>query len=641
MRFYFAWVDSTETTFDPAHAREDEKIFVHNVDQKEGEFATLSIEVRNPKVGLLAAGRKRWAWFSCTFDGDTDPTPLFFGRLIGLPSNLFAEFVTLEFIAKPGNYNAQKAALAAALRVFPFYDPLFFNDDNRLDDDAVLEGYTVLYHTDRITHVVTTSDIIVGEDGVEDFPQSDAFYDGVQMTIGETPLASITVNASVNWTQRDTGVLEFNPGQVATWTGGNLVSDWPKPGTNLGKGWSVETSSAIDKWNTENASTVSTSWNWENQNSKHATGDYLTVSGSASNLIYAGPSVQTIISDESVIGYLNPFGDPPINRPSKARREWIWTLRWVVDLKLSVRYTAARKRTELVTFTLNGDFQPVLTEVPEDAATTVMSLTGGDVDVELNSVLPIGDVRRSSYFPSSRGLQSVEFLISAARAAMLRRARPVQITFAIPPERAAALSCRMNARLFDDRLPGGVAVGKIVAYGMTGSGDTGEFSGYVTIACAIGYGNSITEVEGTPVYVEVGYVDPGYQYYEGGTILVGDASDIGYTPPVAGVTDDGLTFPLTKEQAVVAYQMHTDSAELDEIPPLPPVPPIDPVSADPNQHGIDLAGAHMDMATQVKLLNDVWLELELKSVISGPFFSEYAVTVTDLVAPKQIDLEAA
>src|SRR6266567_3337179 len=97
--FYFAWVYGTETTFGPAHYVYDEHIFSFTGTHSEGQFCTLQLEIKNPEVGLLAAGRKQWAWFS--WDNGTSIEPLFFGKLVGVPSDLQGETLTLQFVARP------------------------------------------------------------------------------------------------------------------------------------------------------------------------------------------------------------------------------------------------------------------------------------------------------------------------------------------------------------------------------------------------------------------------------------------------------------------------------------------------------------------------------------------------------------
>ena len=156
--FYFAWVDPN-TAFDPAvHNVEDEDVFSFKISQVEGDFASLELVIKNPRVGLLKPGRKVWAWFS--MDTGTVIRPLFLGRIVGLPTNLFESTVTLEFTARPTDFVAQKLALAETLKVLPYYDPIFISPESWGDPDVVLEGRTVLWHVDPITHVVTVSDIL-------------------------------------------------------------------------------------------------------------------------------------------------------------------------------------------------------------------------------------------------------------------------------------------------------------------------------------------------------------------------------------------------------------------------------------------------------------------------------------------------
>ncbi len=105
--FFFSWSDPTETTFGPEHHVWDEDIVTFKLDHTEGNCATLDLDVRNPRIGLLNPGRKVWAWFSYD-SGSGGVVALFFGRLVGVPTNLLAEVVTLSFIAKPLDFLAQK-----------------------------------------------------------------------------------------------------------------------------------------------------------------------------------------------------------------------------------------------------------------------------------------------------------------------------------------------------------------------------------------------------------------------------------------------------------------------------------------------------------------------------------------------------
>ena len=117
-----------------------------------------------------------------------------------------------------------------------------------------------------------------------------------------------------------------------------------------------------------------------------------------------------------------------------------------------------------------------------------------------------------------------------ARAHILAKARAVSISWDCSFARAIDLSCRKNASIQDDRLPGGGATGKITAYSLICDGDAGSLIGNVTIQCAIGHDGTVSASAGTPDYVDAGYVDTGYQTYTGQTAA--PFSDVSYSIPV-------------------------------------------------------------------------------------------------------------
>src|SRR3954466_14347736 len=120
----------------------------------EGSKPTLTLIVKNPQVGLLAPGRKVNLWLSWYNKSLSAIEPLFNGRLVGVPTNILGPKVELTFIADPVNYLAQKQAIAELKKRRPNYDPLFLDAAHRDDPDSILEGYSELWHIDRITHLV-------------------------------------------------------------------------------------------------------------------------------------------------------------------------------------------------------------------------------------------------------------------------------------------------------------------------------------------------------------------------------------------------------------------------------------------------------------------------------------------------------
>ena len=154
---------------------------------------------------------------------------------------------------------AQKEALAATLRVLPYYDEVVIDEARRKDPDVVLEGYTKIWHYDRETNVITVSDEIQGEDGTVEFDGTSdggkVFYDGLGLTLTSGPLARVDFDAEFTWTQQATGTVDLTNYLTSHWPGavnGVITSyslsagDWPKNGASIGDGWKVAEATAYD-----------------------------------------------------------------------------------------------------------------------------------------------------------------------------------------------------------------------------------------------------------------------------------------------------------------------------------------------------------------------------------------------------------
>jgi hypothetical protein len=193
-------------TFDPAvHNRFDEQIVSLDISQEEGGLATLTVNIVNPGIGLLATGRSLWCWLSWDQGGGT-LVPLFNGRLIGVPRLQANEIVELQFLARPDDLNAQKAALADSLRVLPYYDPVWLSSN--VSFDTVLETYSALWQIDRCSLALTTSDILEGEDGTIDVGEDIALYDHFGLSFGQPPLVATTITGTVSWSQQAEGLSD-------------------------------------------------------------------------------------------------------------------------------------------------------------------------------------------------------------------------------------------------------------------------------------------------------------------------------------------------------------------------------------------------------------------------------------------------
>lgn len=847
--FYFAWVFGDETTFtDDMHVM-DEDIFSVDIKHDEGQVPTMEIEIRNPRVGLLNPHRKVWAWLAYqTSDGHT--VPLFFGVLIGMPTNLFAETITLMFQARSHTFILDKQAVAETMKVRPYWDPVFLDGNKRDNPDAILEGWSSLWHVDRTSLEITASDILVGEDGTAVFTRDDAFYDSVKMTIGQPPLTNVLVQATVNWTQRTIGNIDGPPVNLTSYTGGSFLSDWPKAGTSLGGGWTVESSFVNDVYKVEQTPMSSSSSTWTNNDPNAADGDTTSMSNSATYPALLSPNPLTaLITATSQSGICDPDADPPVNRPATVSVTGMVVPLWFLNCSWNLRYDAKRQFSEFLyfnvltntqsvlasplveqnteTITISGsnvgepletaeawsDFrgqavtlaqvifpnnpttpgglsyqicvtpgtagetEPVFSDIPgvtttdgtvvwsslgktplanqpnwsdssfvplgeiiyyvgkdfnpafgnweEQTTGTYLIATGagqtnrtvqsftyvppvvnndeatpapvvvsfipgpafgssnwtwpGGFSTNRDTVqwtnlgpnpsllqIPIGgtplDVTARNYFPSDRGLWSVEYLICKARARLRMRSRAVNVAWDCPFELAIGLSGRMSATLQDDRLPGGTSTGKITSYLLHADGE-GKFFGHVETGCAVGFAGTVGGDSGTPSYTgATGYMQPGYQQYENSIITLGD---IGYTPPVATPFDDGLSFPLWRLPGGETASLSGSAA--DQAVAIQAAFPITRMLAnlgigfalssttvsgnvEQTTGGISPGGAWF-VETQQLLFTEqtvpyvmeshpVRFDMYLKPVTNGPFNGAYGLTVTPLEIPQGINLLA-
>jgi hypothetical protein len=653
MTFYFAWVDAEENEFIPAFEREDEKIYGFTLEHAEGEFPALSIEIKNPRIGLLAPGRKQWAWLAWNDGAQT--IPLFFGRLIGIPSNILGEIVTLEFVAQPADYAAAKHELAQTLKTAPYYDPVFLDEAHRDDPDAILEGYTAAWHIDRVTHEVTISDWHNGEAGIEEFFADEVPYDSVSVTLAAPPQRSVLVEALVSWANASSGYVDFGARRFTTYCGESFISDWPKIGASVGGGWSVFHSECNDDFGIGGRPTVSTRYSWHNRAKRHAVGDTMSINMSYSAPSGIPPGTGTLLSQNVVIGVINPYDPDFTDQPrSSLQQSRLIVPLWQISTRLVLRYDAGRDRTEKLRFRLSADLQPLLADANAPAEEETLTLTGADVGAAIAGIdyltgdtiaiegSPIEDPSRNTYFATQRGLQSVEYCLMRARAKLALAARAVQISFDCRFARAAALSCRHSARLHDDRLPGGQAEGKIVAYRLSVDGDRGEMLGNVTIGCVPGNGGAPTPVDGVPVYVDEDVLEDGIQAYEGGSGIAA-SGDVAFSLPAAASNDAGLQFPLTRDQVVLREEVHGSPAaeEAALAPAIAAAVEAARMTGEPTlQNQTDEQRQARAGLSDALKHSAVWYELQLLPVDEEGLEATYELQVSSLYLPQQIDLAA-
>ena len=570
--FYFAWVDPNDTAFNPAFKREDEDVFSFDLSQEEGDFAVLSVTIRNPRIGLLNASRKLWAWFAV--DGSPDAIPLFFGRLVGIPDNIFAELVTLQFIARPADFYAAKEAHAQALRVLPWYDPIFIDEAKRSDPDSVLEARSERWHTDRVTHAVTTSDVLDGEDGLVTFSPGDILEGSMSLNLSSVPVCRVQVTAQFNWKQRAFGTQSlFRNKRIETF--GDLFAAWPQEGASIGAEWSVHQTS-IKKLTKYERFRFAYNYSAPPNNDNIEPGSSRTTTTS-NNVSHNGtkPVPPGSIVFDAEVSARNDFKTDSKGRVTSTSFSMSWQKDIIVKaayiVSLTAAYNVERTYNETLSFEVTSDLQAVVT-LPEDDEVKSIQLRSSSLsevyppdpataDDVANPLFPIGDTRRRSYINTARGHASIGYLLLMSRAIIRSNARAVTIEFnTSSPTKWSHVTLRKNAKLFDDRLPGAQAVGKITAYRFSLDGNSGLFNRSITIGCAVGNGGAYVPVTGTPTYAEDDYVERQFQEYVDAQSLVDDdLSDILYTLPTFAPQDDGIDF-LSDQIQITDATIENDAA---------------------------------------------------------------------------------
>jgi hypothetical protein len=704
MQFYFAWVNSSETTFSGSHVRYDEKVFSFTITHREGECAQLSLTIKNPKIGLLAAGRKVWGWLSFSDSGTAGAQPLFFGRLLGIPdmggsATGFAELLTLIFVAKPIDFAAQRRTLAEDLAILPFYDKLFIDEKLRIessthvgDVDTALEARSARWHCSRGEDggplTVSISDICIGEDGTETFESSTAAPAGVDPTsvnlrIAGAPMTDVTVKASVGWTQKmPTGpAINIGSWSFNTFTGGSILSSWPKPGTSIGGGWAAaKGSSAFDLADVANDANSTYNFTWHNTAKKHNTGDPMSTSVNTSSPVVRGPFINQLLYEDAQPGIIwSPSMDIPSDRPPDFP-EWdnlpspdqagdvinipmhydnAWAVAPVSEIQasLAITYEQGRGRTEHMNFTMVSDIQPVLTD-PSDFDTssnanppdeTILELNGADVTVAIDGVAPLSDPSVANYFATPRGQQSTEYLLLRARALLLNGARLVEMSWSVPFGRAMQFTCRKNATLIWKELPGGQASGKISQYTIIADGNNGKIGGNVTIMATVGRGVSETTQHGAAtgeLYVNAGYVADGFFAQPGqqvplfggaGTSTAGGFFDLAYSPPVASAIDNPM--PLTKADVLVSAHVH--GSVTDQANAIQGALEL-AASAARDLEGKRNATSNASGLVETAMRgHDIYVEIVLRNVDSLALEDVSDLNVQPLLVPQTINLEAS
>ena len=394
----FYWANETETTFNPSTMNVlQENIVSFDINHDEGQVPTMDLVIKNPRIGLLAPGRKVWAWFGWFNPEHFAYEPLFFGVLVGVPTSLFQEKVTLKFIARSPHFIQNKQALAETMKTAPFYDPIWLEIGKRDDPDTILEGWSALWHIDRLTNAITASDILVGEDGTATFLESQAIYSSVSLELGQPPLTNIRIEATTNWTQRSSGFITDVPTiNISSYTGDTLLGDWPKPGSDIGGGYKCEASFVIDTYFLSDTPSFSVTSSFTAGDTDPGQCGTASSSFSSSGPALLAPNyLSGTLTGYMKSGVCFPDSDPPVNTPSQITASGIIVPEWNVSMSMTLRYDSSRSYSEVIAFDMTADTQALLASPTVSQNTELITISSVDVGQPLLEVDAWSDFRNA------------------------------------------------------------------------------------------------------------------------------------------------------------------------------------------------------------------------------------------------------
>ena len=664
-QIYFARVDASETTFGAQHLREDDQIFSFTLEQQEGDFATLRLTIRNPRVGPLTLGQKKYCWF--TIDCGSGELFKFFGRLIALPENLVGDAIDYVYRARPADTEAQKAALAETLKVLPYYDRIFIDESAEEDPDHVLEGYGAIWHYPRDSLTVTISDEIQGEDGTIVLVPDEMIFDGLDIRIDGVQKTTAIISAELPWTQMATGSVDLTDWITENWQNNvsplpagiitsytMTASSWPQPGTSMGNGWKAVAASCQDVYDVQVRNftqTFKTIHNWASGSKTELTNTI--------NIGYTGAGVpnfgqvggtppgslifpKIITQDESEFD----FGEDGNGGTETVRfsRSYSHTLT-VIPLNhmiptLAVAYEANRPFTEHWHLTMVADVQPVLSDEDDAGIIRLNDLKARNLSQEAedssDGEIPIGDPKRRSYINSARGHQSLRHVLAIARAALRKASRIYKVTVQPLLHLMPQVTLRKSALVVDSRIRGsGQALGKIIGYSIALDGDDGAIQCSVTIACAVGRDGTVPAVEGDGLYVDKAAIEADVQEFTGRVLTFDE--EIGYSIPLFDPQDDGLSF---ETQLTVEQVLEEDELIMNNPPATQAGVLVSLGYMNANLTGEAAVSERNSVLSVFLRAVETTASFKLRS-LDGEFEPAYEIDVTDLKIPRGVNLEAA
>lgn len=641
------------------HARNDEIMFSVSITQAEGDFALAALEVKNPRIGLIAPGRNLWCWLSYQRTPTSPIVPMLHGRLLAAATNIAGEKVTFNFLASPGDYDAQRILMTEALKEPPFYAAEWF-DNGIATPDTILEARAAFWDTNRSSLAVTVTDAAIGEAGTleidtYEFDGSEHLYGETSVDVSSAPVNGIYVNAAAQFTQEGTGTVNLSDGivaafggKVSSYCGDGLASSWPKVGQSVGEGWTVGDGTHCTKIGNVASPTMQSHLN----TGQLSFIDSLKDATSITTVSSSTPPSSTNDAGANITSTTVTF---PLN---------------FFSTNLYLNWEAKREWTENVSFFLEADVQSIISDSRSHTETLNLSTSGLRQPIGPNGTYPLYDSRSNTFFKTDYGKNvSFPFLIQYAKARLKFKARAITIEVTVPLWKVLDISCRHNVHVIDYRIPGGQATGKVISYALTSTG--GREAAKIKIGCMIGRGGTITTDSSDPGIAAVAatpgtgcYVQPGYFVDDASAeVMIGARKGIAAvegSDPETVITEGAstVTYPSFDELDIVddgvnLFDMRAETVVTRFKLIMPPAEQLKVIAA--TRSGVNqaqtLSGFITTAIASVKpdipkapadALKNAYTEIliELVPLTGSSFISDFAIDVSKLQLPKTIDLKA-
>lgn len=533
--YYVAFVDDLEQEAGPELMRNDLDVYALRITEQEGELAACELEIVNPGISAIL-GLKSQMIISRDGGWYDRPDVLFRGTLIGIPTEITGDYVTLELLAKSGDTDARIDEIVDQVTVSrEAFDPIYYGDEPTIVER--LSAFAAHVHVDRRTLSVGLSDDLANDTTPMDVGHrkwmqqhllaESAVYD-LQMSLGEIPPSRIVQRVSVEWTQTAQGSVEMGDWLTSigrwealrTYTPDALAAAVPGLGSSVdgGSGYQI---SVQPEWRISSERQFATRGYSDSDLGNpiirfNAVEHEMSFAEYRVSYDYEQPRRETLVIEitspvPTLFGGAQRVLDLPEMQAGDVKRDdetpaWRPYKRYAYGDRVQVngeRYQCARDHRAGETFF--AEQKGTWNLLNERAAPLKRAWSPSFFET----------VRATGWHESNRYSYTTHPVL-VALAAYKRALRFVEISASIDFETGLALDCNSVVTIESAKLPGGSATGKVISTEITDSDGTREAR--ITIAVALGSDEPEQPVL-AGAYAESDYANDGWQMAGNGLVI--------------------------------------------------------------------------------------------------------------------------